>query len=582
MIIKDAGRLPTILGIFSITVLVGLLEGLNIGLLLPLIENLDPDNEASRHWISRVMERAFDGLGLPFNLGSILLTLAAVIILVASLKYWRMILEARARERIVVWLRTRNMNRLLAADMSFFHRQQVGVLTDTLTTQANHAGTGLYLVTEMLANTGVIISYLVAALLISPTLTAIAISVLFLVSISMQQFISKSKTISIERFGRETELQAGALESLSGMHIIKSFQLEQSRLLDFTNRSENVADTSYKMTRVRSQMLVIQELVLFGVIGLIVYLGVSVLNLAIPIIVALLFTLYRLAPRIGALNGSRQGFVINVAALHSLEELMSETDVSRLESGDAQFVGLSSGIVLDGVSFSYNGLDDVLVDTSFCIDKNKMTAIVGSSGAGKSTIIDLLLRYDDPTKGAILVDGVDLRNLNLSAWRSKIGVVSQDVFLFNDTVANNIALWRPDATEESIIKAAKQAFANDFIQNLPNGYHTSIGDRGWNLSGGQRQRIALARAILNEPEILILDEATSSLDSESETFIQDYINGIRGSSTMVVVAHRMSTIQDADKIVVLQDGRIVEQGNVSSLLDASGPFANYHRLQYGN
>jgi subfamily B ATP-binding cassette protein MsbA len=175
---------------------------------------------------------------------------------------------------------------------------------------------------------------------------------------------------------------------------------------------------------------------------------------------------------------------------------------------------------------------------------------------------------------------VDLRELDLESWRKTIGVVSQDVFLFNDTVANNIALWRPEASQESIIEAAKQAYAHEFIQQMPEGYETTIGDRGWNLSGGQRQRLALARAIFSKPEVLILDEATSSLDSESERFIQEYINEIRGTRTLVVVAHRMSTIRGADKIVVLEEGKIVEEGDLNSLLAASGPFARFYRLQF--
>ena len=192
----------------------------------------------------------------------------------------------------------------------------------------------------------------------------------------------------------------------------------------------------------------------------------------------------------------------------------------------------------------------------------------------------MILRHYDPTSGQIQIDGTDLKDLDLQSWRQSIGVVSQDTFLFNTTVATNIGLGHPSTSMEQIVEAARRAQAHDFIENLPAGYETVVGDRGWNLSGGQRQRLSLARAILGEPQLLILDEATSSLDSESERLIQEYIQQAQGTFTMLVVAHRMSTIQNADKIVVLEDGKIVDQGNWETLMESSDVLANYQRLQH--
>ena len=194
-------------------------------------------------------------------------------------------------------------------------------------------------------------------------------------------------------------------------------------------------------------------------------------------------------------------------------------------------------------------------------------------------MIDLILRYYDPSEGSVLVDSEDLRQLDLASWRRSIGLVSQDVFLFNDTVLNNIAVGNQDSTMQEVVEAAVGAYAHEFIEQLPMGYDTLIGDQGWNLSGGQRQRIALARAILRKPSILILDEATSALDSESEQAVQNHIRRMHGKCTILAVAHRTSTIQDADKIVVLQDGQIVEEGNWDTLLAEAGIFATYHKLQ---
>jgi len=268
-----------------------------------------------------------------------------------------------------------------------------------------------------------------------------------------------------------------------------------------------------------------------------------------------------------------------MAALNAVRVAIAETENSLIVSGDTPFTKLQKTVEFRDVSFSYNEATKVIKSINFQLEHGKMTAMVGASGAGKSTLVNLLLRYNDPVKGQVLVDGVDLKELNLNDWRKSIGLVSQDVFLFNDTVGNNISLGRDEITEDRLQKAAQRAFAHDFIQQLPNGYNTMVGDRGWNLSGGQRQRIALARAILLDSDILILDEATSALDSESENLIQAYIQEIKGTRTILVVAHRMSTIQNADNIFVIQDGAIVEQGDWDSLLAGAGVFATYHKLQ---
>jgi ABC-type multidrug transport system fused ATPase/permease subunit len=293
----------------------------------------------------------------------------------------------------------------------------------------------------------------------------------------------------------------------------------------------------------------------------------------------LLLILYRLAPRISGLNSRRQQLAVSLAALHRARTVLNEAASPSIVTGSSPFSTLSSGIELKNVSFSYDGEASVLQGASFTIHQGSMTAIAGVSGSGKTTIIDLILRLYDPVQGSVLVDGVDLKDLDLASWRQAVSVVSQDVFLFNDTIANNIALGHPEIPRDEITGAAAQAYAHDFIQSFPQGYETMIGDRGWNLSGGQRQRLALARAILRKPQVLVLDEATSALDSESERLVQECINRIRGTCTVVIVAHRMSTIQTADKIAVLENGRIIQEGNWDSLTADSGALTRFQELQ---
>ena len=565
-----------------ITVAVSLLEGFNIGLLVPLLESLQSSEEGGGHWVSQALDSLFSTIGLPFTLGSILVALGALVLFQAVLKYWRMILVSRITTGFVAWMRTRAMATLLNTDISYFHQEKLGTLANTLTTQPTEAGATLFAFTELFATIGIITAYFVAAFLISPVLAAVAFGIMMIITLSMQFHIRRAKTFGGLLVERNNDLHTSAVESLSGIRVIKSFVLEHLRGEDFRRKAQGVGDTTYRLDRNRSQIVVLQEMALFALVGAIVYVGVSVLNLDLAVTVALLFILYRLAPRISNMNNLRQGLASSMASLRNVEATISQSSATAIPNGTKPFVKLHGAIELENVSFSYNSGAEVLQDANFAIEHHKITALVGTSGAGKSTLIDLILRYYDPLQGRMLVDGVDLRELDLVSWRKSIGIVSQDIFLFNDTVANNILLGQPDATMEQVVDAVKRAYAHDFILQMPQGYDTPIGDRGWNLSGGQRQRLALARAILKEPQILILDEATSSLDSESEQLIQNHIRAIRGTCTILVVAHRVSTIQDADRIAVLQDGKIVEEGDWDSLLARTGVFANYHRLQLGN
>ena len=435
--------------------------------------------------------------------------------------------------------------------------------------------------TEIAAAVGILVVYLVTALLIAPLMAVVALGTAAIVTISMQYYISKTASVAATLVSQENMLQNSGIENLGGIHVIKSFLLEPLRGADYRRNAQSVGHAHYTIGKYRSQMTVIQEISLFAIIGIIVFVGASVLNVSLAVIMALLFILYRSMPRISSVNTRRTQLVTVMASMHSVKLAMDQTASAKVVGGDAVFQHLTHGITLRDVSFSYDGITDVLKDTTFSIEKGRLTAIAGASGAGKSTLIDLILRFYDPVEGEILVDGVDLRELDLNSWRGSIGLVSQDIFLFNDSVAYNIGLGRPEYSIDDIKNAAQRAYAHDFIEHFPQGYETRIGDRGWNLSGGQRQRISLARAILAKPDILILDEATSSLDSESEQLIQKYMQEIRGTCTMIVVAHRLSTIQSADNIVVLQDGKIVEDGSWGKLLAADGVLANYHKIQSG-
>jgi subfamily B ATP-binding cassette protein MsbA len=254
-----------------------------------------------------------------------------------------------------------------------------------------------------------------------------------------------------------------------------------------------------------------------------------------------------------------------------------------LEAPDARELEVGPGEVsLDQVSFGYVGDVSVIRNLSLTFEAGKTTALVGPSGGGKSTVLNLILRLYDPEEGVVRIDGQDIRRATFASLRKKIAFVGQDTFLFSNTVMNNLRVARPDATDEEVYEAARIAFAHDFISDLPQGYQTQIGENGAFLSGGQRQRLSITRAVLRRAPILLLDEATSALDSQSEAYIRNALEAVRKGVTTIVIAHRLATVLNADKICYLEAGQVVEEGTLQELLAKNGPFKKLYETQFGN
>jgi ATP-binding cassette, subfamily B, bacterial MsbA len=530
---------------------------------------------------SAMLEYA-SGLSEATRLAVIAATMVALIALKSAIVYAHFAPSAWLSGRVARDLRRDLFRQVVDVGYVFLARRGHGRIYNTIDSETWRTSDALDVLSQLVASACAVAVFIVLLLLISVPMTlAVAVGAV-LVSLLMRRLRRLASEYGEIAVTANAGLSERILEALNNMRVIRAFGREGAELARFEGTAERVRRTFFRLELVQGMVPPATELLYVPLLLGIVFFAWQT-GIGLPSLLAFLLMCYRLQPHIRNLDHKRVELAGASGAVMEVAALLREDDKPRVVSGGVPFRGLRDAVRFVDVGFRYdgeeNGARPVLSGVSLEIRRGSVTAIVGASGAGKSTIINLLYRLFDPDEGEILVDGRPLRELDLAAWRRRLAIAGQDAELVTGTIRDNIAYGRPEADDAMIRAAARAADADGFIRALAAGYDTPIGPRGITLSGGQRQRIALARALLREPEILILDEATNALDSVSEYAIQKALEALAGRTTLVIIAHRLSTVRGAHHLVVLGEGRVLEQGPPRDLLEAEGVFTSLYALQ---
>lgn len=521
----------------------------------------------------------------PNDMYSTIINLCFFILVIFLLKnifkYISSIASVKLEEGVIKYIRDELFKKITSLSLEFFVKKQSGNVMSVLTNDVTVLNSSTVAVLNGFLRESIqVILLLILLLSVSTELTLIAFSTsiisLVLIRIGMKYLRRYASRMQTAMADYTTVLQ----ESLSGIRIIKGYNAENITNERFSSQTTKYVRSAVKYNKIISLIPSINEIFAILALSIVFFVGGSkVVSGEMPGDELMLFlaSLFAIMSPVTTILHTISQFQRGAVATERVFEILDYP--LNIISGSKNIKEFTSEILFDNVSFSYDTVP-VLEGIDLKIKKGSKIAIVGQSGSGKSTLLDLLVRFYDPTFGRIFIDGIDIKELIINDYRALFGIVSQETILFNDTIANNISFGLKNVTEEKIIEAAKISNSYDFIMKLPEAFNTKIGDRGIMLSGGERQRIAIARALLREPYILVFDEATSSLDAESEKVVQEAINQSMQSRTAVIVAHRLSTIMDCDTIYVLDKGHIVEKGSHKELIGLNGIYKKLYDIQF--
>lgn len=555
----------------SLMVFISLTEGIGLLLLVPLLQLVGLDvQQGALGQIAEGIASFFAYFNIKPTLSVVLIIYVIIISLNAVLIRIQNTQSSQIQYGFAAYLRKQLFDSITSSNWLFFSKKPSSGFTHALTNEIERIsmGTGQFL--TLLASFFVLAIYIIFALKLSGALAGLIFLIGMILLLLLKKRTSSSQLKGEDLTKTTKNLYSVTNQHLDGMKTIKSFNMEEKNVETFSGIADGVARKYIETIRGYADVRLLFDIGSVIILSVLVFVVVEVVKISTAELLLLLFLFVRIIPRFSTIQRSYQYFINMLPAFMNVMDLKKECD----EASEGRFVeetmDFNKEISFNDVSFSYK--ENLTIENlNLNIKKGKMTALVGLSGAGKSTTADLVMGLLRPHKGQILIDGIPLDDKNSFSWKNHLGYVAQDTFLFNDTIRSNLLIAKSDASEKDLKEVLKLASA-EFVFNLPDGLDTIIGDRGVRLSGGEKQRIALARALLRRPSLLILDEATSNLDSKNEKNILQSIEKLHGDLTILMIAHRFSTIESADIIYLMEDGHIVEEGSWEEFNSRKGRF----------
>ncbi len=560
---------------------VALLEGIGLSFIYPIVEigqAEEPTNVSGP--IMELFVSTYQFFGIPFALGYLIIGVAIVMTFRYVMSFFVRWLGSVLAYRYEQHLRTKAFDMALDAEVGYYDDEGSDDILNAIITETKFSGKTIKKGVKMTETLFLVIMYTSVMFYIAPSMTIFAILLLGGMTVFFRFIIEPAVTVGSKVAEANEQVQSKVQSGTQGIRDVKLFGLRSEVFSEFRESIKQYANSSIRLSRNDLAIKNFYELSAAMTIFVLIYIGFTFTGLSLGELGIFLIAMFQLAPKMSSLNSKVYKLEGYTSHLVRTQGFFDELEARQESDGD-QPVSSVAEIEFDDVEFSYNDEELVLHGVSFEARRGEFIAFVGQSGAGKSTIVSLIARMYDPDRGEVRADGVPIAKYDIDDWRERIAVVRQDPYIFNDTLERNVTVGNRDATRRDVERVCEIAKVTEFSDDLPNGYDSQLGDNGVRLSGGQRQRVALARALLKDADFLLLDEATSDLDSHLEQEVQTAIESMDKNYGIIAIAHRLSTVKNADTIYTLEAGEIIEKGTHRELLDDDGEYAELYSVQSG-